>query len=128
MDRGHGGDALMKGESIRWIPVQIPFSRPEREEGRFVELFNYNIYYNRPLWEIMMSVELKVTQVGSSLGVVLPKQILDRLKVGKGDRLHVVETPTGIVLTPLDPEMQEQLKAMDEIIVEYRETLEALSK
>jgi len=75
-----------------------------------------------------MSIELKVTQVGSSLGVVLPKQILDRLKVGKGDHLHVVETPTGIVLTPLDPEMQEQLKAMDEVIVEYRETLEALSK
>lgn len=75
-----------------------------------------------------MSVELKVTQVGSSLGVVLPKQILERLKVGKGDRLHVVETSAGIILTPLDPEMQEQLKAMDEVIVEYRETLEALSK
>jgi len=75
-----------------------------------------------------MSVELKVTQVGSSLGVALPKQILERLKVGKGDHLHVVETPTGIILTPLDPEMQEQLKAMDEVIVEYRETLDALSK
>jgi putative addiction module antidote len=75
-----------------------------------------------------MSVELKVTQVGSSLGVALPKQILERLKVSKGDHLHVVETPTGIILTPLDPEMQEQLRAMDEVIVEYRETLEALSK
>jgi hypothetical protein len=50
------------------------------------------------------------------------------LKVGEGDHLHVVETPTGIVLTPLDPEMQEQLKAMDEVIVEYSETLDALSK
>jgi hypothetical protein len=40
----------------------------------------------------------------------------------------VVETPTGIVLTPLDPGMQEQLKAMDEVIAEYRETLDALSK
>ena len=75
-----------------------------------------------------MSVEVKVTQVGSSLGVVLPKYVLERLKVGKGDRLHVIETPSGIVLTPLDPEVQGQLRAMDEVIVEYRETLEALAK
>jgi putative addiction module antidote len=75
-----------------------------------------------------MSVEVKVTQVGSSLGVILPKSLLERLKVGKGDHLHVVETPTGLVLTPLDPEVQAQLQAMDEVIVEYRETLEALSK
>ena len=75
-----------------------------------------------------MSVEVKVTQVGSSLGVVLPKYLLERLKVAKGDHLHVVETPTGIILTPLDPEVQEQLRAMDEVIVEYRETLEALAK
>ncbi|MDF2813339.1 MAG: transcriptional regulator [Microvirga sp.] len=75
-----------------------------------------------------MSVEVKVTQVGSSLGVVLPKSLLERLKVGKGDHLHVVETPTGLVLTPLDPEVQAQLQAMDKVIVEYRETLEALSK
>ena len=38
-----------------------------------------------------MSIEVKVTQVGSSLGVVLPKYVLERLKVGKGDQLHVVE-------------------------------------
>lgn len=75
-----------------------------------------------------MSVGVKVAQVGSSLGVVLPRSVLDRLKVGKGDPLHVVETPTGIVLTPLDPGMQEQLKAMDEVIVGYRETLDTLSK
>jgi putative addiction module antidote len=75
-----------------------------------------------------MTVELKVTQIGSSLGVVLPRSLLERLKVGKGDHLHVVETPSGIVLTPLDPEVQEQLEAMDEVIGEYRETLEALSK
>lgn len=48
--------------------------------------------------------------------------------MGKGDHLHVVETAAGIILTPLDPEVQEQLKAMDEVIVEYRETLDALSK
>ncbi len=75
-----------------------------------------------------MSIEVKVTQVGSSLGVVLPKHVLERLKVNKGDHLHVVETPSGIVLTPLDPGVQEQLRAMDEVIVEYRETLEALAK
>jgi len=75
-----------------------------------------------------MPIEVKVTQVGSSLGVVLPKYVLERLKVGKGDQLHVVETPTGIILTPLDPKVQEQLRAMDEVFGEYRETLEALAK
>lgn len=75
-----------------------------------------------------MSVEVKVTQVGSSLGVVLPKSVLERLKVTKGDHLHIVETPSGFVLTPLDPKVQEQLRAMDEVLVEYRETLEALSR
>ena len=75
-----------------------------------------------------MSIEVKVTQVGSSLGVVLPKYVLERLKVGKGDQLHVIETPTGVILTPLDPKMQAQIRAMDEVLVEYRETLEALAK
>lgn len=75
-----------------------------------------------------MAVEVKVTQVGSSLGVVLPKYLLERLKIGKGDQLHIVETPTGILLTPLDPKVQEQIRAMDEVFVEYRETLEALAK
>jgi putative addiction module antidote len=75
-----------------------------------------------------VAIEVKVTQVGSSLGVVLPKYVLERLKVGKGDHLHVIETPTGIVLTPLDPAVQEQIRAMDEVFVDYRETLEALAK
>ncbi len=75
-----------------------------------------------------MSVEVNVTQVGSSLGVVSPKSVLERLKASKGDHLHAVGTPTGIVLTPLDPRVQEQLKLMDEVVVEYRETLEALAR
>jgi putative addiction module antidote len=75
-----------------------------------------------------MAVEVKITQVGSSLGVVLPRSVLERLKVGKGDHLHVVETPSGFILTPLDPKVQAQLRLMDEVVVEYRETLEALSR
>jgi putative addiction module antidote len=75
-----------------------------------------------------MSVEVKITQVGSSLGVVLPRSVLDRLRVDKGDHLHIIETPSGFVLTPLDPKVQAQLRLMDEVIVEYRETLEALSR
>ena len=52
---------------------------------------------------------IKLTTVGNSTGVVLPKEVLEKLRVSKGDVLHLVETPTGIELTPYDPEFAEQL-------------------
>ena len=55
-----------------------------------------------------MVTTLKLTTVGSSTGVVLPKELLEKLRVGKGDLLHVVETPNGIELTPYS---REQLAA-----------------
>ena len=52
---------------------------------------------------------LKLTQIGNSVGVILPKEVLARLKLSKGDTLHVSETPDGIALTPYDPSFQEQV-------------------
>ncbi len=52
---------------------------------------------------------LKVTAIGNSLGVILPKEVAIRLRVQKGDRLHVLVTPRGIELTPLDPALDVQL-------------------
>ena len=54
---------------------------------------------------------VKLTTVGSSTGIVLPKEVLERLRVSKGDVLHVVETPNGIELTPYDPEFAEQMQS-----------------
>jgi putative addiction module antidote len=59
---------------------------------------------------------LKLRAIGNSVGVVLPKEVLARLRVGEGDNLYAVETPEGVILTPLD------------IMHRYRNTLAALAK
>jgi putative addiction module antidote len=71
---------------------------------------------------------LKLTTVGTSTGVVIPKEMLSRLKVGKGDTLYAIETAEGYLLTPYDPGIQEQLEAGQEFMREYRDTFEALAK
>ena len=71
---------------------------------------------------------LKLTQIGNSVGVILPKEILARLKVEKGDLLYVTETPDGVALTPLDPAFEEQLLLGREFMREYRDTLRGLSE
>lgn len=71
---------------------------------------------------------LKLTQIGNSVGVVLPKEVLARLKLGKGEQLYVIETPEGIVLTPYDPTIAEQVELGREFMREYRDTFHALAK
>jgi putative addiction module antidote len=71
---------------------------------------------------------LKLTAVGTSTGAIIPKEMLARLKVGKGDRLFAVETPSGYLLTPYDPAVEEQLRLGREFMAEYRETFRALAK
>ncbi len=71
---------------------------------------------------------LKLTQIGNSVGVILPKEVLARLKLEKGDTLHLSSTPEGITLTPYDPNFDEQLEAGREFMREYRDTFRALAK
>ena len=71
---------------------------------------------------------LKLTQVGNSVGVVLPKEALAQLKINKGDSVFLTETPGGFKLTPYDPAIEEQLKLGRELMHEYRDTLHALAK
>lgn len=75
-----------------------------------------------------MGVTVKVTQIGNSLGVVLPKEVLAKLKAEKGQVLHVLDTPDGVALTAYDPEFEEVLDIIDDVSSEYRNTLRALSK
>ncbi len=72
---------------------------------------------------------LKLRAIGNSVGVVLPKELLARLGVAEGDRLHVVEQPgNGLLLTTLDPARDEQVRLGRELMKEYRETFRALAK
>ena len=71
---------------------------------------------------------LKIQKIGNSAGVILPKEMLATLKVGKGDTLICSETPNGYELSPYDPEVAKQLDAGREFMKEYRDTLRALAK
>jgi putative addiction module antidote len=71
---------------------------------------------------------LKLTQIGNSVGVILPKEILARLKVEKGDTLFVTETPGGLRLTPFDPSIDEQVAEGREFMREFRDTFRQLAK
>ena len=71
---------------------------------------------------------LKLTQIGNSVGVILPKEVLARLKVGKGDTLYVTDSPDGVRLTPHDPAFEAQMKAAREIMKRRRAVLGELAK
>lgn len=71
---------------------------------------------------------LKLTQIGNSVGVVIPKDVLSSMKVGKGDTVFLTETPGGYRLTPYDPALAEQLEAGREFMREFRDTFHELAK
>ena len=83
----------------------------------------YNFGYNA-----QMTKTLKVTTVGNSAGVVLPREILERLRVDKGDSLYAIETPNGIELTAYDPEFAAQMDIAERVMREDRDALRKLAE
>ena len=75
-----------------------------------------------------MSRKLKVTAIGNSTGVILPKELLEKLRVSRGDELMVYETPDGIVLTPFDAEFARQMDVAENIMREDRDLLKRLAE
>ncbi|RMF27491.1 MAG: AbrB/MazE/SpoVT family DNA-binding domain-containing protein [Cyanobacteria bacterium J083] len=71
---------------------------------------------------------LKVTTVGNSTGVILSKELLEKLRVSKGDLLYVLETPKGIELTPYNPEIAAQMEIAESIMREDRDVLKKLAE
>ncbi len=71
---------------------------------------------------------LKLTQIGNSVGFVLPKEAITQLKVEKGDIVYLTEAPDGYRLTPYDPEFETQMSAAERIMKKRRKILRALSK
>jgi putative addiction module antidote len=71
---------------------------------------------------------LKIRKIGNSLGVVLPKETLARLRVGEGDELQVTETETGLHLHRRDDEFKEHMRLVEKIMARYPNTLRALAK
>ncbi|MEJ6657174.1 MAG: AbrB/MazE/SpoVT family DNA-binding domain-containing protein [Pseudomonas sp.] len=73
-------------------------------------------------------MKLKITSIGNSSGIILPKEILARLRVEKGDELYVLETPDGIKLTTFDPTLAEQMDVAEQIMREDRQILHKLAQ
>ncbi len=74
-------------------------------------------------------VELKVRKFGNSLGVVLPKSVIDRLHTRDGEALFLIEAPDGSYrLTPYDPTFEKKMEKAEDIISRYRNTLHVLAQ
>ena len=71
---------------------------------------------------------LKLTTLGNSIGVVLPKELLSKLRVDKGDTLYVVETPDGIELTAYRPDFATQMDAAETIMRKNKDVLRKLAR
>ena len=68
-------------------------------------------------------MKIKITTVGNSAGVILPKELLARLRLGKGDALYATELPDGIKLTPYDPELAGQMEVAEKVMRKRRTLL-----
>ncbi len=84
-----------------------------------------NIRYNEARNPTM---KLKITAIGNSAGVILPKELLARLRLDKGDALYAVETPDGLKLTAFDPELAAQMEVAERIMREDRTVLHKLAQ
>ena len=73
-------------------------------------------------------MKLKITAVGNSAGVILPKELLARLRLRKGDALYATELPDGVKLTPFDPELAGQMEVAERVMREDRNVLRKLAK
>jgi len=71
---------------------------------------------------------LKLTAIGNSVGVILPKELLAKLGVTKGDSLYVVEQPDGVRLTVSDPEFEAQMAVARQLMKKWRNVLAELAK
>lgn len=71
---------------------------------------------------------LKLTQIGNSVGVILPKDVLARLDIAKGDEIFLTDSPDGLRLTVHNPEFETQMQAAREVMKSRRAVLRELAK
>lgn len=83
----------------------------------------------RPNDSEMEGYLLQIKKVGNSLGLILPKELLARLKLKEGDKFHIVEqTERGIKLTPYDPKHAKGMEIARRSFRKYADTYKALAK
>jgi putative addiction module antidote len=75
-----------------------------------------------------VAAKLKVRKIGNSVGLILPKEVADQLRVGEDDTVHYVVDTNGLHVTPLDPDFDSAMKAFERTRRKYRNALRALAK
>lgn len=75
-----------------------------------------------------MTTTLKIRKIGNSSGVILSREILEKLRVTEGDSIIAVETPRGIELSTYDPKIARQLEVAERVMKEDREVLRKLAE
>lgn len=75
-----------------------------------------------------MAVIAKIVAIGNSAGVILPKETLAQLKVGKGDTIYISEAPNGAYLTAYDEEFMRKMEASERVMHRYRDALRKLAE
>lgn len=77
---------------------------------------------------IILAVKAKIISVGNSAGIILPKEVLDSLKVEKGDTLYIRETTSGYEVSPYDPEFERTMELAEKVMREDRDVLRRLAQ
>ena len=72
-------------------------------------------------------MKIKITTVGNSAGVILPKELLARLRLAKGDTLYATELPDGVKLSPFDPTLAKQMEVAEKVMRKRRTLLRKLA-
>ncbi|MBE2180052.1 MAG: AbrB/MazE/SpoVT family DNA-binding domain-containing protein [Chthoniobacterales bacterium] len=76
-----------------------------------------------------MPIETKVRKIGNSLGIVLPKEALQSLRVSEGDTLYLTEAPNdALLMNPDRPGFKEKMELAEDIMHRYRNALRELAK
>ena len=95
----------------------------------------YNLRYNErrgtdmaTAVKVTTATAVKVTTVGSSVGIVLPKEILNRLHVEKGDTVYLTESPDGIRISPYDASFAQKVEVLEQVMRENRDVLKKLAE
>ncbi|MDD3577103.1 AbrB/MazE/SpoVT family DNA-binding domain-containing protein [Halothiobacillus sp.] len=73
-------------------------------------------------------LKVKVSAIGNSMGIVLPREVLAKLRIGKGDVLYLVDGPDGLTLTPYQQDFEAQMDAAENVMKRYRNALHELAK
>jgi putative addiction module antidote len=77
----------------------------------------------------VMTLKIEIKKIGNSDGVILPREVMERFDLKRGQQLHLIELAGGgFQAMPYDPDFEETLKIADRVMDEYKDTLAALAK